>query len=170
LQSEASLSSAEPFEGARAWRVFIECAWALLDILDSELQEEGGLSLRWYDVLVHLEDAPDGLRMNELADHILHSKSGLTRVIDNMETAGLVSRERPANDRRVVLVFLTSDGRKALDAARAVHRDGIRRHFTDHLSKRDRDAVTRALEHVRTHARPLRPGRVTGGPATQATS
>jgi DNA-binding MarR family transcriptional regulator len=162
LQIESSLSTPPPFEGAEAWRAFIECAWALLDILDDELQAERGLSLQWYDVLVHLEDAPAGLRMNALADQILHSKSGLTRVIDRMEEEGLVRRERPPNDRRVVLVFLTPAGRKALKAARAVHRDGIRRHFTEHLSAKDRDAVTRGLENVRTHVRPLRPGRVTG--------
>jgi DNA-binding MarR family transcriptional regulator len=176
LQSESSKSSAEPaeaaraapggaepFPGARAWRVFIECAWAVPDILDAELRAAQGMSLRWYDVLVHLEDAPDGMRMNDLAEHILHSKSGLTRVIDNMEKAGLVTRERPASDRRVVLVFLTPDGKRALQAARAVHRDGIRRHFADHLSKKDRAALMGALEHVRAHARPLRPGRVSGG-------
>lgn len=164
-RAAAGRQAAEPFPGARAWRVFIECAWAVPDILDAELRAAEGMSLRWYDVLVHLEDAPDGMRMNDLAEHILHSKSGLTRVIDNMEKAGLVTRERPANDRRVVLVFLTPDGKKALHAARAVHRDGIRRHFTDHLSKKDCAALVSVLEHVRSHARPLRPGRVTGGPS-----
>jgi DNA-binding MarR family transcriptional regulator len=164
LQNEVSLSSGEPFEGAHAWRVFIECSWALTDILDAELQAAVGMSIRWYDVLVHLEDAHDGLRMNELADHILHSKSGLTRVIDRMEEEGLVRRERPRHDRRVVLVFLTPTGKKALRAARVAHRDGIRRHFTEHLSPEDRNDVARALEHVRTHVRPLRPGRVSAPP------
>ncbi len=167
MQSEPSLSSpeSEPFPGAQAWRVFIECAWALTDILEVELQAAQGISIRWYDVLVHLEDASDGLPMSEIADRVLHSKSGLTRVIDNMEKAGYVRRERPAHDRRVALVFVTPAGRKALDAARVVHRDGIRRHFTEHLSAKDRKAVARALEHVRTHVRPLRPGRVSGGPS-----
>jgi DNA-binding MarR family transcriptional regulator len=145
-----------------AWRVFWECAAALPDILDAELQAAVGMSVRWYDVLVHLEDAPEGLRMNELADNILHSKSGLTRLVDNMEQAGFVRRERPRDDRRVVLVFMTPEGEAARDAARAVHRDGIRRHFTDHLSAKDLAALEKALEHVRTHVRPLRPGRVTG--------
>ena len=159
------MSSPEPFPGAHAWRVFIECSWALTDILEVELLAAQGMSIRWYDVLVHLEDAEDGLPMNELADRILHSKSGLTRVIDNMEKAGFVRRERPADDRRRVLVFITPGGRKALDAARVVHRDGIRRHFTDQLSAKDLEALSRALEKVRTHVRPLRPGRVSGGPA-----
>jgi DNA-binding MarR family transcriptional regulator len=159
------MSSAEPFPGAQAWRVFLECSWALTDILEAELVAARGMSIRWYDVLVHLEDAADGLAMNQLADRILQSKSGLTRVIDNMEKAGFVRRERPPSDRRRVLVFIAPAGKKALDAARIVHRDGIRRHFTEHLSARDREALARALEHVRTHVRPLRPGRVSGGPA-----
>lgn len=159
------MSSPESFPGAQAWRTFIECSWALTDILEAELLAAQGMSIRWYDVLVHLEDAEDGMPMNELADRILHSKSGLTRVIDNMEKAGFVRRERPPHDRRQVLVSITPGGRKALDAARVVHRDGIRRHFTDHLSAKDREALSRALEKVRTHVRPLRPGRVSGGPA-----
>ncbi len=159
------MSSPEPFPGAHAWRVFIECSWALTDILEVELVAAEGMSIRWYDVLVHLEDAKDGLPMNELADRILHSKSGLTRVIDNMEKAGFVRRERPADDRRRVLVFITPGGGKALRAARVVHRDGIRRHFSDQLSAKDFEALSRALEKVRTHVRPLRPGRVSGGPA-----
>ena len=168
MQSEPSVSSPEQFPGAHAWRVFIECAWALTDILEVELLAAQGMAMRWYDVLVHLEDASDGLRMSEIADRILRSKSGLTRVIDNMEKAGFVRRERPAHDRRVALVFITPDGRKALEAARVVHRDGIRRHFTEQLSAKDRAAVTRTLEHVRTHVRPLRPGRVGGGPPAPA--
>ena len=159
------MSSPEAFPGAHAWRAFIECSWALTDILEVELLAAEGMSIRWYDVLVHLEDATDGLAMNEVADRILQSKSGLTRVIDNMEKAGFVRRERPANDRRRVLVFITPGGRKALNAARFVHRDGIRRHFADQLSAKDFEALSRALEKVRTHVRPLRPGRVSGGPA-----
>ena len=72
--------------------------------------------------------------MNEIASRILASKSGLTRVIHRMEDEGLVRRERPRGDRRVVLVVATDRGLEALRAARRVHRDGIRRHFTEHLT------------------------------------
>src|SRR5215475_9317697 len=89
------------------WRVFFECAYALIDILDDELSGEAGMTLRWYDVLVNLEEAEHPVRMNELASRILASKSGLTRVIDRMEEAGLVARQRPAGDRRVIEVVLT---------------------------------------------------------------
>jgi DNA-binding MarR family transcriptional regulator len=144
------------------WRVFLECAFALIDILDAELRDERGMTLRWYDALVHLEEAPEGLPMNELASRILASKSGLTRVIDRMEEAGLVRRERPPADRRVIQVFVTPEGLDALHAARAVHRRGIQQHFLQHLEQSDLDALKRMLENVRDHVRPLRPGRVSG--------
>ena len=118
--------------------------------------------MRWYDVLVQLEEAPEGAPMSEVATRILASKSGLTRVIDNMVKAGLVRRERPEDDRRLVLVFITPDGLGTLEAARRVHRDGIRRHFTEHLSEAELTRLARTLDKVREQVRPLRPGRVTG--------
>lgn len=157
----ASLSSPSP-EALAAWRVFFECALALPDILDAELERAVELPFRWYDVLVHLEEAGEGAPMNEVASRILASKSGLTRVIDKMEKAGVVRRERPEDDRRVVLVFITPEGLATLHAARRVHRDGIRRHFTEHLTGAELKTLARTLEKVRGHVRPLRPGRVSG--------
>jgi DNA-binding MarR family transcriptional regulator len=133
---------------------------SLLDILDSELQDAVGIPQRWYDVLVHTEESPNGIQMTELADRILYSKSGFTRVIDRMEEAGLVRRVRPPNDRRSILVLLTEKGTNMLARARRHHRDGIQRHFSEHLSDTDVRALTRALEKVSAHARPLRPGRI----------
>ena len=142
------------------WRVFLETALALIDILDAEMQSQRGITLGWYDVLVHLEDAPEGLGMTELANRILFSKSGLTRVIDRMEAAGLVRRERPPEDRRVVRVLITPAGLDALNAARAVHRHGIQEHFASHLDPAKLEALAEALYGVREHVRPLRPGRI----------
>jgi DNA-binding MarR family transcriptional regulator len=156
---ELSLSSPSP-ERLRAWRLFFESALALLDVLDNELEQAAGISQRWYDVLVHLEDAPHGIPMNELADRILYSKSGFTRVVDRMEEAGLIRRVRSEEDRRTILVVLTAKGSAILERARAHHRDGIERHFAKHLSQADVKALTRALEKISTHARPLRPGRI----------
>jgi len=161
LQSEPSLSNPGR-EQLVVWRTFLEAAFALIDILDAELQEERGISLRWYDVLVHLEEAEHGIRMNELAGRILASKSGLTRVIDRMEEAGLVERRRPGGDRRVIQIVITPAGEEALANARNVHRRGIEEHFAQHLNKRDLEALSRALEKVRGHVRPLRPGRISG--------
>ena len=156
---EQSLSSPTP-ERLRCWRLYIESALALVDVLDTELQEAAGISQRWYDVLVHLEESPDGMPMNVLADRILYSKSGFTRVVDRMAEAGLIQRVRPENDRRTILVVLTEAGAATLQRARRYHRDGIERHFAQHLTDADVRALTRALEKVSAHARPLRPGRI----------
>jgi DNA-binding MarR family transcriptional regulator len=156
---EQSLSSPSP-ERLRAWRLYFESALALHDVLDAELERDAGLPLRWYDTLVHLEETPEGLRMNELAGRILYSKSGFTRVVDRMEEAGLVQRVRPENDRRSILVVLTEQGRTRMERARRHHRHAIDQHFSRHLSDTDIKALTRAFEKVSTHARPLRPGRI----------
>ena len=158
---EQSLSSPSP-ERLYSWRLFFESALALGDVLDTELVHAVGIPQRWYDVLVHLEESPDGIRMNELAERILYSKSGFTRVVDRMEEAGLVRRVRPEHDRRSILVVLTDKGTETMEEARRHHRDGIERHFSRHLTEADIKALTRALEKVSTHARPLRPGRIRG--------
>jgi len=158
---ESDLSSPSP-ERLRAWRLFCESALALLDLLDAELQQSVGIPQRWYDVLVHLEESPEGIPMTELADQILYSKSGFTRVVDRMEEAGLVRRVRPQHDRRSILVVLTENGSDTMEHARRRHRDGIQRHFSQHLTNADIKALTRALEKISTHARPLRPGRIRG--------
>ena len=160
-QSERSLSSPSR-ERLYCWRLFFESALALLDVLDAELERDAGISQRWYDVLVHLEESPEGLPMNLLADRILYSKSGFTRVVDRMAEAGLIRRVRPESDRRTILVVLTDTGTATLERARRHHRDGIERHFARHLSDADVKALTRALEKISSHARPLRPGRIRG--------
>ena len=116
-QREPTLSSPSPGR-LRAWRLYFESALALVDVLDNELERDAGIPLRWYDVLVHLEETPEGLRMNELAERILYSKSGFTRVVDRMEEAALVRRVRPDNDRRSILVSLTDKGRDTMERAR----------------------------------------------------
>jgi DNA-binding MarR family transcriptional regulator len=158
---EQPLSSPTP-EQLRCWRLFVESSLALVDVLDTELQEAAGIPQRWYDVLVHLEESPDGIAMTELADQILYSKSGFTRLIDRMQEAELVSRVRPPNDRRSILVTITDQGTQTMQDARRHHRDGIERHFSRHLTDTDTKALTRALEKISTHARPLRPGRIRG--------
>jgi DNA-binding MarR family transcriptional regulator len=160
-QREQSMSSPSP-ERLRAWQLFFESAVALLDMLDGDFERDAGFPIQVYDVLVHLEDSPEGLRMNELAELILYSKSGLTRVIDRMEKTGLVRRHRPDNDRRSIFVIETPKGRRAMEQARTQHHDWIEQNFSGLLADTDIKALTRAFEKLRTHARTRRPGRVTG--------
>ena len=153
------MSSPSP-ERLRAWRLYFESALALIDVLDSDFEHNAGFPIRWYDVLVHLEDTPDGLRMNELAERILYSKSGLTRVVDRMEKAGLVRRVVPENDRRSIFVVQTDNGRETMERARRRHHDWIEEHFSRPLPDADIKALTRALEKLNAHVRTLRPGRI----------
>jgi DNA-binding MarR family transcriptional regulator len=165
---ERSLSSPSP-ERLRAWRLYVESALALLDRLDAELEQAVGISQRWYDVLVHLEESPQGIPMNELAERILYSKSGFTRVVDRMEEAGLVHRTRPENDRRTIPIVLTDKGTKTLEEARRHHRDGIQRHFAQHLTNADIKALTHTLEKIApTHANsaPATSAEPASGPTT----
>jgi DNA-binding MarR family transcriptional regulator len=135
---------------------------ALIDVLDAEMANDAGIPMRWYDVLIHLEETPDGLRMKDLAERILYSKSGFTNVVDRMEKEGLVQRVRPENDRRSILVVLTDTGREKMEEARRGHRGALDEHFSRHLSDSDIKALTRAFEKLSDHARPLRPGRIRG--------
>ena len=156
---EPVLSSPSP-ERLRTWRLFFESALALTDVLDGELEQAVGIPMRWYDVLVQLEESPEGIPTKELADRILYSKSGFTRVVDRLEEEGLVQRDRPEYDRRTILIVLTEAGTAMLAAARRHHRDGIERHFSHYLTEADIKALTRALEKISAHARSLRPGRI----------
>lgn len=159
--SAQPLSSPSP-ERLQAWRLYLESALALIDVLGTDMEHDSGLPVRWYDVLIHLEDAPAGVRMNEIADRILYSKSGLTRVIDGMEQAGLVRRVRHEHDRRSIFVLLTEEGRETMERARLQHRNWIEQHFSRHLADDDITALVRALEKINAHAGTLRPRRISG--------
>ncbi|MBK8561612.1 MAG: MarR family transcriptional regulator [Dehalococcoidia bacterium] len=84
-----------------AWRTFLTAHARVTALLEDELQRERELPLTWYDVLLHLREAPERrLRMTELAAAVLLSKSGLTRLVDRMYAAGLVNRSPDGDDRR----------------------------------------------------------------------
>ena len=121
-KKELSLSSPSP-ERLRAWRLYFESALALLDVLDAELEHAAGIPMRWYDVLVQLEESPEGVPMNALADRILYSKSGFTRVIDRMEEAGLIPPRPPPKrpKHRTILIVLTDKGTQTMEHARRHH-------------------------------------------------
>ena len=125
---------------------------ALIDVLGAEIERDAGIPMRWYDVLVHLEETPDGLRMKDLAERILYSKSGFTNVVDRMEKEGLVQRVRPENDRRSILVVLTDTGHEDGGSAPLPQRQASNEHFSRHLADSDIKALTRAFEKL--HPRP----------------
>lgn len=117
-----------------AWRAFIRAHAGLIDLLGHELEAERGLPLTFYDVLVNLSEAGGRLRMSDLADAVVLSRSGVTRVVDRMERTGYVKRERCPSDRRGSFATLTAKGQRALREAWPVHARGVAEHFAGKLS------------------------------------
>ena len=132
-----------------AWRAFVRAQSVVLDVLARELEAERQMPLTFYDVLVHLSEAPEGrLRMRELAGAVLLSRSGLTRLVDRMEHAGLVSREACPSDRRGAYAAITGAGRAALRSAWPVHARGVEEHFVRHLTPEEIEVLRVALTRI----------------------
>lgn len=131
-----------------AWRGFLRAHQALFRVLDDELQEESGVPLVQYDVLVQLHNAGGRLRMRDLAGRLLVSRSGATRLIDRMAREGYVTRERCSQDGRGQYAVLTADGLAALEQARPGHLRGVRRRFLEQLSGQQMLAIGAGLTRV----------------------
>lgn len=132
-----------------AWRAFLRAHATVVDRLDHELQAEQDLPLTWYEVLFHLERAPDHrLRLSDLASRLLLSRSGITRLVDRMVTAGAIERQACPTDRRGAFAALTPEGLTRLRQARPVHLRGIEEHFARHLRPEEVDLVRTVLERV----------------------
>jgi DNA-binding MarR family transcriptional regulator len=129
-----------------AWRAFLEAHARVTDVLARELREEESLPLAWYDVLVQLQEAPGHrLRMQELAEAVLLSKSGLTRLVDRMERDGLVRRSACPDDRRGILAELTETGLDRLRDTSSTHLRGVEVHFASHLTDDEAELLARTL-------------------------
>jgi len=136
-------------ERLAAWVTFLQAHAAVVDALGRELEVQRGIPLAWYEVLLRLSTTGEGrLRMLDLSRSLLLSKSGVTRLIDRVEDAGLVVRRPSPEDRRVVWVSLTRSGRKTFEAAMPVHLAGIERHFAGVLSLEELRLLRSALRKV----------------------
>jgi DNA-binding MarR family transcriptional regulator len=132
-----------------AWRAFLRAHAVLTDTLDRELQAERDLPLAWYDVLLNLSEADDGrLRMRDLADRVMLSRSGLTRLVDRLERDGYLERCSCAHDARGAFAVLTPAGREKLEAARETHLAGVRELFLSHFSEDELDVLGGAWDRV----------------------
>lgn len=111
-------------------------------VLETELVAEHPITLGAYDVLVQLAESPERrLRMAELADAVLLSRSGVTRLVDRLEVAGMVTRERFGGDGRGVVAVITTKGVDTLRAAARTHLAGVVRHFVDHMNPDELSAI-----------------------------
>src|SRR4051794_26122099 len=135
-------------ERVRAWASFLRVHAAVVPRLERELAAVG-MPLSWYDVLLELNSAPDRrLRMTELGAKAVLSRERVSRVVDELERAGLVRRERNPDDGRSLLAVVTDEGRARLRAAAPTYLAGIEQHFGTYLDDDEARAIATALFRV----------------------
>lgn len=137
-----------------AWRAFITAHAALIGRIERDMAAAGAIPLTWYDVLIELYEAPERrLRLHELADAVVLSRSGLSRLLDRLEAAGLLHREAATTDRRGAYAVLTDAGIAAMRAAWPVYARGIADYFGRYLSDAEAALLTDALGRMPAAAR-----------------
>lgn len=126
------------------WRAFLRAHSHVVQALEADLLAGGYPPLAMYDVLVQLVEAPGRrLRMTELAGAVLLSRSGMSRLVDRMQTQGYVVREPSPGDARGVYAVATDEGVAALRAASRTHLSGVSEHVVDRLSPDELSALGR---------------------------
>jgi DNA-binding MarR family transcriptional regulator len=132
-----------------AWLNLIQANRIVSDVLEEHVEAAAGLSLAEHEVLIRIGFSPDGrLRMADLASLLLVSKSGVTRLVDRVEQAGLVKREFSPNDRRVTFASITDAGRAALDRANPAFARALDQAFSQHMNDSDVACLRAALRKV----------------------
>lgn len=134
--------------GLGAWRALLRARATLLRQLGTDLERKTGLTLGDFDVLAQLAEAGGALRMTELADRTLNSRSGMTRRIDRMVDEGLVGRTGADGDARGVMVALTDAGLSRLTETAPVHLRGVSELFVERLDDQELAALESALDKV----------------------
>ncbi len=140
-------------EEQRAWRAWLYSSQLLQDRLDRELSQATGISHAYYEILVALSETEGRMmRMSELADRCLSSRSRLSHAVSRLEERGWVRRQVHPDDGRGQLAVLTDDGFAALEAAAPIHVEGVRTHLFDQLSPQQvaamRDIGETLLRHL----------------------
>lgn len=132
-----------------AFPVFLKSCALLVDRLDRDLQARVGIQLTWYEVLAQLSSTPSGrMPMKQLAESVMLSKSGVTRLVDRMERSGLVQRHACTRDGRVCFAGLTGRGLAVLQAARPVAAQGVGEYFARHITAGEAEVMAQALGRV----------------------
>ena len=136
-------------EGLGAFAALLQVQAAVVRKLEERLEDHRLVPIAQYDVLLELNAAPGRrLRMQQLSDRVVLSRSRVSRVVDEMERAGLVRREPDPDDRRAAFAVITEDGRASLRKAAPVYLQGIEEEFLSHLTAAERKSVERSLRKV----------------------
>ena len=132
-------------EAHRAWLALVQAAGRLFEELDASLAEHHDLRLADYEVLWHLGEAERGLRMGDLAERVVFSRSRMTYRVDRLVERGLVLRRACPSDRRGTFAVITAQGRQLLAAARPTHAEGLLTNLFEGLSGADIADLARIL-------------------------
>ena len=131
------------------WRSYLDVSRLLNERLQHQLVKDSGLSLPEYEIFVQLSEAPDRmLRMSELAERAVNSRSRLTHTVSRLESRGLVRREPCPDDGRGVLCILTDEGFKAIDESAAGHVEAVRSALFDPLSRGEVKTLGEAMDKI----------------------
>jgi DNA-binding MarR family transcriptional regulator len=131
------------------WQAYLQIHAAVIRLLEATLQKEKGLPLLWYDTLDALIGAPyKSLRLQELAEAINLSQSGLTRLLDRMAETGLVERRPCPNDRRGLFAAITPAGEELLAQARPIYQQVLDEHFLRYLRCDEVAALNKVFAHI----------------------
>ena len=138
------------------WRAFIEAHSSIMRNLEQVMEDEHGVALTWFDVLVHLEEAPDNrLRLGELAESVILTRSGIERLVDRMVEAGLIRREPCPGDRRGYFAVITQEGKDTLERVGPSRSQKAREVFLRHVKTQEvsvmRGVFTRVINAQRRH-------------------
>lgn len=135
--------------GLVAWSAFLRAHAAVVRVVDAQLLERTGMPLAWYDVLLELNAAPDRrLRMLDLGEAVVLSRTRVSRVVDEMATVGLVTRDTNPADRRSAFATLTTKGRAALRRAAPVYLAAVKEHFVVHFAPAEVATIGSSLQRV----------------------
>ena len=135
----------------QAWLNLIQAHSVVSARIESRLHAACGLSLAEHELLIRLAQAPDRrARMQDLSSLLLLSKSGITRLVDRLESRDLVTREMSRADRRVIMAVLTERGIELMDRARPFIAEGIDEFFSRHLSETEIARLRALLRKVLT--------------------
>ena len=133
----------------RAWRAIMVMHGKIVPVLDNEMREAVGVDVHTYDVLLHTyEGGASGIRMTDLAQKVVRTKSGLTAAVDRLEHRDLLQRVPDPKDRRATRIMLTEHGLKTFRDAAKVHMAGISKHFAEMVTDDDALVVAEILERI----------------------